>query len=569
MKKLSLKIVSVILAMIISVCAVIAVNAQSADNTSKVNNTQESKSVKDNNKPTKISKDETVYVLAGADGSVKKVIVSDWIKNAISEGKISDKTNLKNVKNVKGNEKYTLDSNNMTVWDAQGNDVYYSGNIDEELPVNLSVSYKLDGKNITADKLAGKSGKVTIRFDYENKQYETVNIDGKSEKIYVPFVMLTGMLFNNDTFRNVEVTNGKVINDGDRTAVIGIALPGLQKNLNITSDKLELPDFVEITADVENFKMGMSITLATNELFSNFDTSKLNDLDNVANSVNDLTGGMNQLLDGSSALYNGLDLLLSKSNELVNGIKELANGSKTLKEGTEKIDFGAGNIKSGAFELYGGLNELSSNNPQLNGGAKQVFETMLSTAQSQLNNAGITTPTLTIENYSAVLTAVLSKVSNIPTAAASVTTLKASLDSYNQFYTGLLNYTGGVEKATNGAKELYLGANQLKAGTEELKLGSEKLYNGVLKLQDGTSVLVGGVSELKNGAVKLSGGLKKLNDEGVSKIIKLVNGDIKGLATRIKATADVSKNYKNFSGISDDMDGQVKFIYRTDEIKVK
>ena len=381
--------------------------------------------------------------------------------------------------------------------------------------------------------------------------------------------MLTGMLFNNDTFRNVEVTNGKVINDGDRTAVIGIALPGLQKNLNITSDKLELPDFVEITADVENFKMGMSITLATNELFSNFDTSKLNDLDNVANSVNDLTGGMNQLLDGSSALYNGLDLLLSKSNELVSGIKELANGSKTLKEGTEKIDFGAGNIKSGAFELYGGLNELSSNNPQLNGGAKQVFETMLSTAQSQLNNAGITTPTLTIENYSAVLTAVLSKVSNIPTAAASVKTLKASLDSYNQFYTGLLNYTGGVEKATNGAKELYLGANQLKAGTEELKLGSEKLYNGVLKLQDGTSVLVGGVSELKNGAVKLSGGLKKLNDEGVSKIIKLVNGDIKGLATRIKATADVSKNYKNFSGISDDMDGQVKFIYRTDEIKGK
>ena len=138
------------MAMIISVCAVIAVNAQSADNTSKVNNTQESKSVKDNNKPTKISKDETVYVLAGADGSVKKVIVSDWIKNAISEGKISDKTNLKNVKNVKGNEKYTLDSNNMTVWDAQGNDVYYSGNIDEELPVNLSVSSCVSGKRNTS-----------------------------------------------------------------------------------------------------------------------------------------------------------------------------------------------------------------------------------------------------------------------------------------------------------------------------------------------------------------------------------------------------------------------------------
>ena len=685
-----------------------------------------------------VSKDETVYVLAGADGSVQKIIVSDWIKNALNENSIADKSGLSDIENVKGNEAYTLDGSNMTVWDAEGNDIYYQGSIEKELPVAMTVSYKFDGKSISADELAGKSGKVTIRFDYENRQYETVNIDGKNEKIYVPFGMLTGMLLDSDTFRNVEVSNGKLLNDGDRTAVIGIAFPGLQENLGIDKDKVEIPDYVEITADVTDFELGMTVTIATNEIFNELDAAKIDSADGLTSSLNELTDGMQQLMDGSSALYDGLCTLLDKSGELVTGIETLANGAKSLKDGAASLDEGAAQLQKGAADLSSGLNTLASNNASLNGGAKQVFDTLLSTATAQINAAGISVPALTVDNYADVLNNIIASLDGtavynqalaqvsaavegnrslieqkvtaavreqveaqvtaavheqvstgvtaavreqvseqvIQTAAGmsksdyeaavsagmvsqetqndvssaieaqmqtddvkalietnttakmesdeikaavkantdaqmqteavqktisdnvelqvkqaisenmasdevqakltaasegakSIIALKTSLDSYNAFYLGLLTYTGGVASAADGAATLASGAADLKNGTAQLKDGAAALYDGILQLKNGTPALVDGVSQLKDGAMQLSDGLKKFNEEGIQKIVDLIDGDLDNVVARLRATVDVSKNYRNFSSISDGMDGQVQFIYRTDEIKAK
>lgn len=320
-----------------------------------------------------IVKDETVYVLAGADGSVQKIIVSDWIKNAVGSTIISDKSELTDVENVKGEESYTMNGDNMRVWDAKGNDIYCQGNIEKELPVGLSVSYKLDGKTISPTELAGKSGKVTIRFDYQNKQFETVEIDGKQEKIYVPFAMLTGMLLDNDVFTDVEVSNGKLINDGDRIAVVGIALPGLQDNLNLDEDKLTIPDYVEITAQVKNFEMTNTVTIATNEIFNRLNTDKLNSIDDLTDSLDELNDAMEQLMDGSSQLYDGLCTLLDKSGELVDGIGKLASGAEQLKTGAGDLKTGAAALADGAQELSDGLGELTANNDTLNAGSKQVF----------------------------------------------------------------------------------------------------------------------------------------------------------------------------------------------------
>lgn len=681
MKKPSMKITAVFLSVVLLISCAGVSFALSADN-KKTEEPKTSAEADKANNDEAISKDETVYVLAGSDGTVKKIIVSDWVKNALSSNKLSDRTELKNIENVKGDEKYTLGSDNMTVWDAQGNDIYYKGDIEKELPVGLTVSYKLDGKSVTAEEIAGKSGKATIRFDYENRQYETVTIDGKQEKIYVPFAMLTGMLLDSSTFRNVEVSNGKMINDGDHTAVIGIALPGLQSNLGINSDKFDIPDYVEITADVTDFKLGMTVTIATNELFNQLDTSKLNNVDGITNSVNELTSGMTQLLDGSSALYNGLATLLDKSNELVGGINQMAEGVKTLKEASVRLDDGTGTLKDGITDLSGGLSQLAGKNGELTGGAKQVFETLLSTANTQLSAKGLNVETLTIDNYAEVLNGVIdslddtavynralaevtagveanrsvieqrvtavvresvaeqvipiatngqmtketydaavaagslpsSKVAAIEAAidaqmnteqirvkisnqvdaqiqalisdkmasaevqeklaaasegARAVIALKTSLDSYNTFYLGVIDYTNGVSSASVGANKLLDGAAELKNGTAQLRVGTATLYDGILQLKNGSPALVDGVSKLKDGAMQLSGGLQKLNNEGIGKISDLVNGNVKGLVTRIKATADVSNNYRNFSGISDGMDGQVKFIYRTDEINAK
>ena len=213
-------------------------------------------------------KDETVYVLAGADGSVQKIIVSDWIQNALGSDAIDDVTQLTGIENVKGNESYTMGGDNSCVWNANGNDIYYQGNLDKELPVDVMVSYMLDGQPIAPAELAGKSGKVTIRFDYTNHQYELVEIDGRQEKIYVPFAMLTGLILDNDVFTNVSVTNGKIMNDGDRTIVAGLAFPGLQESLGLDRNALDLPDYVEITANAEGFALETTVTLAVNELFN-------------------------------------------------------------------------------------------------------------------------------------------------------------------------------------------------------------------------------------------------------------------------------------------------------------
>lgn len=405
MNKLSFKITVIVLCAVLCLSSVVTAFALTNDKNEEqkkdaVTATTTANTDKDS------TKDETVYVLAGADGSVQKIIVSDWIKNALGAASITDSTGLSDIENVKGNESYTI-SGNAKVWDAQGNDIYYRGNIEKELPVGMTVTYTLDGKKVSADEIAGKTGKVSIRFDYDNRQYEMVRIDGKEEKIYVPFAMLTGMLLDNEHFRNVEVTNGKIINDGDRTAVVGIALPGLQENLGISKDKLNIPDYVEITADASDFSFGMTVTFATNELFNNFNTSKLDSVDDLTGSIGELSDGMKQLLDGSSALYGGLTTLLDKSNELVSGINQLADGAKVLKDGAVSVDDGAGQLKAGAAELAGGLNTLKGNNDTLNGGAKQVFETLLSTAETQIKAGGISVPTLTIDNYAQVLTGVI------------------------------------------------------------------------------------------------------------------------------------------------------------------
>lgn len=678
----------------------------------------------------KISKDETVYVLAGADGSVQKIIVSDWLKNELGSASLTDKSGLSNIENVKGDESYSINGDNMTVWDAQGNDIYYQGDIQKELPVGLTVRYTLNGKAVSPEQLKGQSGKVTIRFDYENRQYETVQINGQNQRIYVPFAMLTGMILDNDTFRNVTVSNGKLVNDGDRTVVVGLAFPGLQENLNLSRDQLSIPSSVEITADVTDFSLGMTVTLACNDLFSQLGDVDLGSLD-AAGSLNKLTDAMDQLLNGSSALYDGLTTLLDKSGELAAGVEELAQGAAAIKAGADSLDEGAAELKAGLADLSEGLNKLSANSAALNGGAEQVFNSLLETATAQIRAKGLTVPDLTIENYAeelnkliksldettvyenaltqvtaavekqrplitqkvtaAVRQEVEAKVTaavkteattaaqaqvaeNVIRTATGMTkkdydaavaagqipqatqdavnaaiqaqlsdpdvqkqinatveaqmasetvkntikaqtdaqmqtekvqaaisqnvelqvkkaiaenmasdevqkqlqaasegsktliALKASLDDYNAFYLGLLDYTAGVDEAAEGSNELYAGAGDLKDGTAELRAGAAKLYAGVLQLKDGTPALVSGVTQLKDGAMQLSEGLQQLNKEGIQKLTKLLQDDLGDLTARVQATIDVSKDYRSFSGISDDASGQVKFIYRTDEI---
>lgn len=355
--------------------------------------------------------DRAVYVLAGADGNVKKIIVSDWVKEAM------------------GADTYSVGDDSMKVWDAQGNRLYYSGEAEKELPVSLSMSYTLDGKPISAEELAGKSGKVSIRFDYQNMQKQTVKIDGQDVEMSVPFAMLTGLILDSDKFSNVSVTNGKLFNDGSRIAVIGIAFPGLQEDLSLDREKLELPEYVEITADVKDFSMGMTVNVAADGLFSELDTSKLDSVDELESSMGKLSDAMAQLIDGSSALYDGLAVLLDKSSELVNGLDQLAVGAAALKDGAQQLEIGLGEISIGAIQLDLGQSQLAGNSGALNSGAQQVFETLLAEAEQQLTASGLSVPALTPDNYAEVLSALAESLNEASVRAQALQTVTDAVEA--------------------------------------------------------------------------------------------------------------------------------------------
>lgn len=522
---------------------------------------------------TTLSKDETVYVLCGADGAVDRIIVSDWLKNGTQDTTINDKTTLQNPEVVKGSASYSLDSDNMTVWDAEGGDVCYQGTSDKPLPVDVTVSYRLDGQPISAEELAGKSGRVTIRFDYTNNVYETKTVNGSAENIYVPFAMLTGLVLDTDTFRNIEISNGKLIETGDKSIAVGVALPGLAGDLALTDGTLNLPESVEITADTTNFSLGNTVTMASNSLFNDARLSGADKLDSLSASMNDLTDGMAQLMDGSSTLYGGLATLLEKSETLAASIKQLAAVTQTLRASGAGLYDGTLSLQDNLDDLSTGLGDLNENNDTLDAGAEQVFDTLLATANAQLAASlapytayGITAPTLTIENYADSLMALIATLSHAGADTTALTALKDQLDSYNTFYTGLLSYTDGVADAYAGSQQLLTGADTLTGYTAQMKDALSQLDAAVGQLNDSVGALPGGVGQLKDGASQLSGGLNDLNDRGIEKLAQLVQGDLGGLSARISAVREVSQDYNNYAGIADGMDGSVQFVYRTDSI---
>lgn len=500
-----------------------------------------------------LSKDETVYVFTEADGKVNNIIVSDRLKNFAGADKIADKSELSNIENVKGDESFSKDGGNLS-WNAGGKDIYYRGSTEKALPVDMKISYTLDGKSVSASEIVGKSGKLTIRFDYKN----TTNI---------PFAAATVMILDGEIFEHVTVENGREMSDGSRTAVIGVSFPNLKDILGVDPEKLRLSEYVEISADVKNFEMTNTFTIITSEPFSNLNTEAFGTADGLSDSISQLESGMNELIIGSSELAGGLDELLDKSGELVSGVEKLYTGSSSLKDGAKQLCGGAGELSKGAGELEKGLEALDKNSDVLAAGSKQVFESLLEAADAQLASSGAELPKLTVENYSQVLEGVIAKLNAAKADSTAVTALKAQLDSYNQFYNGLISYTQGAAAAKEASAKLRAGAASLESGANELAKGADSLEEGLKSLNDSAPALTDGVAKLSDGSHKLNEGIVRFNDEGISKLISTFSTDeLNKLSQNLKAAVEASKEFNSFCGIADDADGSVRFIYRTEAI---
>ena len=323
-------------------------------------------------------KEETVYVVADANGGTKEIIVSEWLKNKDGASTIEDASDLQDIENVKGNETFTQNGDKIT-WQADGNDIYYQGKADKELPISEKVTYYLDGKEMSAEEIAGKSGRVTIRFDYTNNEKTTQTVDGKTYEIYVPFAVMTGMICSDD-FNNVEVTNGKVISDGEKKMVVGVAMPGLKESLELTDKDLntdmEIPEYVEVSADVENFSLEMTMTVVMNDLLSDANLTDAFDLSGLEEDLDTLSDASGQLVDGSKELSDGTGTLSSGVDEFATGIGTLKNGILNYTNGASQLSSGINTLADSSGTLIDGVSTLNNSAATLNNGIEKLNNTL-------------------------------------------------------------------------------------------------------------------------------------------------------------------------------------------------
>ena len=339
----------------------------------------DSVSLKDND----ADKDESVYLISDANGNVNKTIVVDHLKNKDKKDTLEDASNLSDIENVKGKEKFTQSGDKLT-WQAGGKDIYYQGTATEEPPVTQKVTYYLDGKEISPEDLAGKSGKVKIRFDYTNTTSYTETVNGEKQTVSVPFAAITGLVLG-DGFENIEVTNGKAEISDSSSVVLGYALPGLKDSLGIKDKDLDgdvnIPEYMEMTADVENFSMPAAMTFVVNASdYVSTDGIDTSDLDDMINDLKDastqLQDGSKTLAEGTDTLADGLSTLQSKLGTFASGVGTLQNGLKTYTDGVSTLSGGLNKLNSNVPTLSNGITTLNSSAKSLNDGVALLNATV-------------------------------------------------------------------------------------------------------------------------------------------------------------------------------------------------
>ena len=390
-----------------------------------------------------VYKEETVYVNADATGTIDEVTVSNWLKNSGSvSGSLTDASTLKDIKNVKGDETFKASGDTLT-WNTDGEDIYYQGTTDQNLPVSVKLTYYLDGKEIKPADLKGKSGHLKIQVDYTNKEKKTVSVDGKQEEVYTPFVMMTGMILPNETFSNVTIDNGKVISDGSKNIVVGFGMPGMKESLNLDESKTEdltIPESLCVEADVTDFTMSSTFTVALTDLLDDIDFDNIVDVDSLKSSLDELEDAALQLVSGSDTLADG-------AGTLADGVNSYTEGADTLNDAIQKYLGSNGELNGSVTEYVNGVNKVVKGVQDYTDGTNALAD-------------GVTAY-IGGEQQLAAGAAKLSQLSSgLKTVQGAISQLNAAID--------------GEGAAT---EDIQVAAGQLAAGTAQLKaaLGSKEV----------------------------------------------------------------------------------------------
>lgn len=479
------------------------------------------------------TKDETVYSKLDASGSNYKTIVSTHIENTENEELIKDLSDLLNVKNTSGDETFTQDGSTFT-WNANKNDIYYQGESQKDLPIECKVKYELDGKEISANEIAGKSGKVKITLQYTNKEERTVTVNGKKVKMYVPFVVVAGTIVKNGNNQNITISNGKVIDDGTKTTVIGMAMPGLQESLGASADDIEIPNNIEITMDATDFETNGIFSYVTPKVLEEEDINSFDKLDEVYAQVNTLQSSMNQIQEGANTLKDGAETYSEKSQEFNNAMNQVSEGVSSVNSNYSQIDTGittinqgSTSLKNGAEQLNAGIGELSSQLTSmpdsieaLYSGSTQVLNGLNDTQANGKTTPGLVTGVNTIveslQTSNEGLNKALENLSatsqgTIKALTANNQTLKAvqqALGATEQSKVANKTMIENLEKQIKANEEIIAKYNQYKAGADTQK---KELAKKVSSSKESLTTVTKGMTTLRNAMTQVNAGLGQLN----------------------------------------------------------
>ena len=570
------------------------------------------------------SKSETVYAVMNGDGSIKSTTVSEHLYSASGLANVTDKTTLTDIQNTESDAEFTQNGEEL-VWNTNDTDVYYKGNTDKALPIDVKVTYALDGQEAALEDIIGKSGHLIVTVNLKNNETGTVNVNGKDRTIVTPLITAVGVILGGDA-ANVTAEHGMIESAAKSSVAAFVTLPGVKDSLSgLLPDEVDsiedyLQDTVTVEADVEDFTCPQ-VMVACATSTAALGTSNVFDL----SSINDLTDGINQLNDAMSQLMDGASQLVDGTSQLAGGVLALLDGANTLNNGAAALDDGLG-------QLTNGLDTLSANNAALNAGAQQVADGVLASANKTLKEGGLIDEDMTWSNYEAVIDNILTmndktlaagrrkivrtvweqapsfKDSQLDLAlylSATKTNhdLEAALKLMQNFDASML--TGALEMVTNAdAKNtakaelkyqvensqdmadvralktslsqiqfFVSSVNQYTAGVQtaadgahSAKDGSAQLAAGTKTLYDGVNTLNTGAGQLNDGAGQLNDGLNQFNEEGISKLTGALDQDqLHGLKTVLDEMTDRLNDYTSFAGAPDDAESSVKFVYKTAE----
>ena len=570
------------------------------------------------------SKSETVYAVMNGDGSIKSTTVSEHLYSASGLANVTDKTTLTDIQNTESDAEFTQNGEEL-VWNTNDTDVYYKGNTDKALPIDVKVTYALDGQEAALEDIIGKSGHLTVTVNLKNNETGTVNVNGKDRTIVTPLITAVGVILGGDA-SNVTAEHGMIESAAKSSVAAFVTLPGVKDSLSgllpdeVNSIEDYLQDTVTVEADVEDFTCPQ-VMVACATSTAALGTSNVFDL----SSINDLTDGINQLNDAMSQLMDGASQLVDGTSQLAGGVLALLDGANTLNNGADALDDGLG-------QLTNGLDTLSANNAALNAGAQQVADGVLDSANKTLKEGGLIDEDMTWSNYEAVIDNILTmndktlaagrkkmvrtiweqepsfKDSQLDLAlylSATKTNhdLEAALKLMQNFDASML--TGALEMVTNAdAKNtakaelkyqvensqdmadvralktslsqiqfFVSSVNQYTAGVQtaadgahSAKDGSAQLAAGTKTLYDGVNTLNTGAGQLNDGAGRLNDGLNQFNEEGISKLTGALDQDqLHGLKTVLDEMTGRLNDYTSFAGAPDDAESSVKFVYKTAE----